>query len=139
MSKLELYFNLILKYADIYKPAKYNTKYSNKYYLKHIFDALETVVSYKSLMKLKSIKSSYEFHYKTINKIHLEWSRNGVYENAYKEILKTKKCCGITTNIYIDTTLIVNKSGVEGIGFGCGQSRKKKFTSVAATCNENTF
>ena len=57
---------------QIYKPAKYNTKYYNKYYLKYIFDTLEMVISYKSLMKLKSIKSSYEFHYANeINKIHL--------------------------------------------------------------------
>ena len=95
MNLFKKYANIILKHADIYKPAKHNTKYSNKYYLTHILDVLETVVNYKSLMKLQSIKSNYEYHYKTINKKH------------------------------IDTTLIVNKCGVEGIGYGCGESRKK--------------
>ncbi len=52
MNLLKLIFNLILKYANKYKPVKYNTIYSNKYYLKYIYDALETVVSYKSLMGL---------------------------------------------------------------------------------------
>ena len=137
MNLFKKYANIILKHADIYKPAKHNTKYSNKYYLTHILDVLETVVNYKSLMKLQSIKSNYEYHYKTINKKHIEWSQNGVYENAYKEILQINNSCKITTNNYIDTTLIVNKCGVEGIGYGCGESRKKKYTSIAVVCNEN--
>jgi len=29
----KMYTDLILKYADDYKPSKYNTKYSNRYYL----------------------------------------------------------------------------------------------------------
>ena len=38
----------------------------------------------------------------------------------------------------IDGTLIINKSGIEGIGYGCGESRKKKYTSLTSICNENT-
>ena len=48
-----------------------------------------------------------------------------MYENAYKEILQINNSCKITTNNYIDTTLIVNKTGVEGIDYGRGESRKK--------------
>ena len=33
MNFSKAYTDLILKYADGYKPFKYNTKYSNKYYL----------------------------------------------------------------------------------------------------------
>ena len=137
MSFFKIYFKIILKHANIYKPTKHNTKYSNEYFLTHILDVLGTVVNYKSLMKLQSIKSNHEYHYKTINKKHIEWSQNGVYENAYKEILQINNSCKITTNNYIDTTLIVNKCGVEGIGYGCGESRKKKYTSIAVVCNEN--
>ena len=114
MKLINDYFNLILKYANKYKPAKHNSKYSNKYYLTHIYNALENVVTYKSLIKLESIKSNYIYHYKTINKKHLEWSRNNVYEKAYKKLLETNEYCEITANNYIDTTLIVNKSCVEG-------------------------
>jgi hypothetical protein len=35
-------------------------------------------------------------------------------------------------------TLIINKSGIENIGYGCGESLKKKFTSLTAVCNDNT-
>ena len=59
-----------------------------------------------------------------------------MYENAYKEILQINNYCKITTNNYIDTTLIVNKCGVEGICYGCSESRKK-YTFIAVVCNEN--
>ena len=32
----------------------------------------------------------------------------------------------ITENNYIDGTLIINKSGIEGIGYGCGESFLEK-------------
>jgi hypothetical protein len=38
MSFKNNYFDLILKYANKYKPSKHNTKYSNRYYLTHILD-----------------------------------------------------------------------------------------------------
>ena len=40
MSIKNNYFDLILKYANIYKQSKHNTKYSNTYYLTHILDVL---------------------------------------------------------------------------------------------------
>ena len=39
--------------------------------------------------------------------------------------------------MYIDGTLIINKSGIEYIGYE-GETIKKKFTSLTAICNENT-
>ena len=72
MSIKNNYFNLILKYINKYKQLKYNTKYSNKYYLTHILDVLGDVVSLKSLMKVCTISSNKIYHYKTINKMHLE-------------------------------------------------------------------
>jgi len=43
--------------------------------------------------------------YKTISKIHLEWARNKVYENAYTEYIRINKCCDITHDNFIDGTL----------------------------------
>ena len=53
MNFSKMYTDLILKYADDYKPSAYNTKYSNRYYLEHIFAVLGDVVTWKSLMKIK--------------------------------------------------------------------------------------
>ena len=45
MNFSKMYTDLILKYADDYKPSAYNTKYSNRYYLEHIFAVLGDVVT----------------------------------------------------------------------------------------------
>ena len=95
------------------------------------------MVSWKSLMNMNIVCSNRDYHYKTINKIHLEWARNGVYEKAFNRMLKKTENCNITQNNYIDGTLIINKSGIENIGYGCGESRKKKFTSLTCVCNEH--
>ena len=73
--------------------------------------------------------------YKTNSKIHIEWVRNKAYENAYTEYIRINKCCDITQDNFIDGTLIINKSGIENIGYGCGESLKKKFTSLTAVCS----
>jgi hypothetical protein len=138
MSIKDNYFDLILKYANKYKQPKHNTKYSNKYYLTHILDVLGDVVTWKSLIKVRTISSNKTYHYKTINKIHLEWSRNEVYKKAYNKMLKINNLCKLSVNNFIDGTLIINKSGIENIGYGCGESRKKKFTAITCICNENT-
>lgn len=138
MSFKNNYFDLILKYANKYKPPKHNTKYSNHYYLMHILDVLGDVVSWKSLMKVRTVCNNSKYHYKTINKIHLEWSRNNVYQKAYKKMLKTYDSCELSPSNFIDGTLIINKCGIENVGYGCGESRKKKYTSLTCICNENT-
>ena len=48
-------FDLMVRYADEYKPHKYNTKFSNTYYLTHITNVLGDIVSWKSLMKMNII------------------------------------------------------------------------------------
>jgi hypothetical protein len=137
MNFLKNYFNIILKYANKYNPSKHNTKFTNEYYLIHIMNVLSDVVTWKDLTNINSIKSNNTYHYKTINKKHLEWARNGVYVNAYNQTLKDNNI-KLTENNFIDSTLIINKSGIEGIGYGCGESRKKRFTSLTSICNDNT-
>lgn len=99
---------------------------------------LSDFVTWKSLKYSNEYASKKKYHYKTINNVHLLWSKMGIYKKAYDEITQNNSLCNITKNLYIDATLIINKSGIENIGFGCGESRKKKFTSLTAVCNENT-
>jgi hypothetical protein len=113
MNFSKMYTDLILKYADDYKPSAYNTKYSNRYYLEHIFAVLGDVVTWKSLMKIKSIDSNHVFHYKTISKKHLDWARNKVYEKAYLEYIENNKSCNITKDNFIDS----NYNKIDKINF----------------------
>ena len=45
----------------------------------NILDVLGDVVTWKSLIKVRTL---------SINKVHLEWSRNEVYKKAYNKMLK---------------------------------------------------
>jgi len=46
------------------------------------------------------------------------------------------KIMNVTKNLYIDRTLIINKHGINDVGYGCCES-KKKFSFVIIVCNEN--
>ena len=63
MSIKNNYFDLILKYANKYKQPKHNTKYSNKYYLTHIF-RLGDAITWKSLIKVRTISSNKTYHWR---------------------------------------------------------------------------
>lgn len=52
-------------------------------------------------------------------------------------MLDNNEINNITENIIIDNTLIINKYGSEEIGYGNGETRKKKYTSLTAIINEN--
>ena len=130
--------NIILKHANKICPQKYNSKYNNEYYLKHIIHVLKDVSSWKSLQNLIfNDKKMSPYHYKTINKIHIKWSKNNVYTDAFEEIKNNNNECDVTENLYIDGTLIINKHGINDVGYGCGESKKKKFSSITVVCNEN--
>ena len=130
------HINVILKYADICTPSKCNTKYSNEYYLTNIIHVLKDVVTWRSLQILK-FENKPKNHYKTISKMHRLWSKCNVYNNAFNEIINSNSKCKITNNLFIDGTLIINKNGKESIGYGCGESRKKKYTSITLVCNND--
>ena len=96
-------------------------------------------VKWSSLKKSINYKNNSKYHYKTIADIHKYWSEKKVYEQAYKEyvqknnIISDNKCI----ELLIDSTLIINKSGIESIGFGTN-CKKKKFTKLSAISNLNT-
>jgi hypothetical protein len=135
------HFNIILKYIDLLCPNKRTPKYSNEYYLTNILNLLTHVTSWRSLKKTSfykfgligndDISFSKDNHFKTINSKHIKWSKLGVYEKAYNEILgkKVDNLDGNVLNLIIDATNIINKCGIDGVGYGT-ESRKKKFTKI---------
>ena len=138
-------FDCILKHVNLKCPNKRKPKYTSQYYLTNIIDLLTDFVKWCSLIKSINYINKSTYHYKTIYDIHKLWSDNGVYENAYIEcvqkwnipkgnIPKGNKFI----ELLIDSTLIINKSGIEGIGFGSG-CRKKKFTKLTAISTLDTI
>jgi hypothetical protein len=114
------HYNTILKYINILCPNKRKPKYSNEYYLKNIISMLTKFVSWRALAESINYKNGVlrgeseetiknDNHYKTINSKHILWSKAGVYEKAYLEIMK-KKIKNInedTLKLIIDATQII--------------------------------
>ncbi len=136
------HFNTIIKYVNINCPSIRTPKYSPRYYLSNILTILGDFVTWSSLKNSRICKNKFTFHYKTISRIHRKWSKSGVYEAAYNEIIVKDDELYFTDDetkmihLFIDSTLIINKTGVEGIGYG-GETQKKKFTKITGVCNKN--
>lgn len=122
-------FGIILKYVKELCPNIKNPKYSPAYYLTNIMDILRDFVSWRSLTKSNNCINNKKNHYKCIARMHRLWCSKKVYLRAYQEIVMTDANFIInddgTLEILLDATNIINKCGVNGIGFG-GASRKKK-------------
>lgn len=130
-------FDIIIKYVNLLCPSEYNSKFSNEYFLEHIFYVLKNFVTWSSLSSAKSLLSSNKYHYKTIHKKHILWSKCDVYLHALNELLESDNIYSLTQNLYIDNTLIINKYGSEDVGYGGGACTKKKYTSLTAVINDN--
>jgi hypothetical protein len=149
------YFDIIIKYAKINCPQKRKTCYSDEYYLKLIFLVLSDFSTWRSLKysihykngelakyvnsKENMEKIKKDNHWKTIYDKHIQWGENGVYEAAYNELISDVKK-GYenkdTVKLLIDGLNVINKYGIDNIGYG-GESRKKKFTNLTIISDTN--
>jgi hypothetical protein len=143
-------FGIIIKYVKKLCPNKRTPKYTNEYYLTNILDLLDDFVSWRSLKKSINYKNGEmvdkskieiikDNHYKTICAKHNLWTIKKVYEKAYTEITKNTTNAVANKNqlqLIIDATNIINKSGVEGIGYG-SECKKKKFTKLTVISDNN--
>ena len=130
-------FDCIISHVHSKCPNKRKPKYTSEYYLTNILDVLVDFVKWSSLKKSKNYNGKNRYHYKTIADIHKLWSDSGVYKSAYEELVQKKNITTAKKNIIellIDSTLIINKTGIECIGYG-SESRKKKFTKLSALSN----
>lgn len=110
--------------------------YSTRYYLKYVLLILKGIYSWKTLIFILYDKLPY--HYKTIQAKHLEWCKLGIYKKVFNTINKVhfNKLKG-TSNLvlFIDSTSVYNKNGIENIGYG--YNPKKKETRFTAVCDNN--
>ena len=145
---LSEYKEIILKYANEYdedqKKAHINSnhpgrprEYSNITILYYVQLMLEHVTKWRSLRIIAKKKK--KGFYTTILKYFIEWSAYGVFEKAYREILRkyifdemNEETC---LELYIDGALVYNKGGIDEKGKG--ENRKKNNTKITLVCDEN--
>ena len=131
------YVNELIYFINESQSSTRTPKYTSKYYLYHILLVLTDLQKWKSLNLLFDNRN--KFHFKTIQDKHLEWSKLNIYEDAYRSLLNKYKGINFKKSanlvLFIDSTVIYNKNGVELIGYG--QNPKKKETKVSAICDKN--
>ena len=82
-------FNKIID--NKYKVTKHKKYYSNEYYLTNIFEMLNDINKWKTLIKLKSYEpvninnKVAKSHYDTIRKKFVKWSNDGIFKLAFDE------------------------------------------------------
>ena len=144
------HFDIIIKYINICCPAKRKPKYSNEYYLKNIFTLLHDVNSWRALRTTIAYKNGNlvnksdqdimkDNHFKTIWAKFKLWIDKGIFEKVEEEIRKTKVNNLENDNkldLIIDATNIINKNGIECIGYG-SENRKKQFTKLTVISDKN--
>ncbi len=132
---LSIYKCEILKVLNLKCPVKYKSKYSNEYFLDLILLVLTELQNWSSIQFI-STQSKYKYHYKTIQDKHCLWSKLNIYEEVYFNILKNYNLQNNVDTLFIDTSDIYNKNGIECIGFG-GQNKKKKKSLLSVICDKN--
>lgn len=136
----EQYIKLILKYVQMLCPNVRKPKYTSEYYLNNILDLVNDFNSWRSLKKSVNLDKRKRYHYKTIADIHRLWCQKGVYKKAFEEarnqFIDTEECQSI--DLLIDSTLIINKNGIDFVGYG-GETMKKRFTKLNIIGNKDTI
>lgn len=135
---LSIYKSEILEVLNLKCPLKYKSKYSNEYFLDLILLVLTDLQNWSSLQFICT-NSKYKYHIiknKTIQDKHCLWSKLNIYEEVYFNIMNKYNFQNNVDTLFIDTSDIYNKNGVECIGFG-GQNKKKKKSLLSAICDKN--
>ena len=134
-------FNKIID--NKYKVTKHKKYYSNEYYLTNIFEMLNDINKWKTLIKLKSYEpvninnKVAKSHYDTIRKKFVKWTNDGIFKLAFNECLNLKN---VNNNIQliIDSTFINNKYGIEEIALNT-DNKKKRSSKLSIITDEDKF
>ena len=135
--------NKIITNKYNYETKKYKRIYTNEYYLLNIFEMLNDINKWETLKKLKTynpflyngIESKY--HYKVIQNKFIKWCKDGIFKTAFDSIINTEYI-NKDIKLFIDSTFINNKYGVEDIGLNI-DNKKKRASKLSIICNENKF
>ena len=126
-----------------YKKTKHKTYYSNEYYLINIFEMLNDINKWKTLTKLKTYNpviinnKEAKSHYETIRKKFNKWSNDGIFEMGFEECINLKNI-NKSMKLYIDSSLINNKYGIEDIGLNI-DNKKKRSSKISIISDKDKF
>jgi len=122
----------ILDAADKLFLRQRRPKYSNEYLIDNILDCNLNFQSWSKYGKVLNKYLTYpKFHHKYLNEIYIKWSSLGIFESAYKNIIKENLEYNPTDiKLNTDVTCVSNMCGIEKIGIN-PEYTKKNVTKVA--------
>jgi hypothetical protein len=136
--------NILHVYKDNFDK-KYKRKYSIDYYLNLIFELLNDVNNWNSISKLKIynpiIKNNNnipKYHWKTVQNLFNKWSHDCIFKIGFDNYINKKTINVNDIDLFIDTTFINNKYGIENIGLNT-DNKKKRSTKISFLSDNDKF
>ena len=114
-----------------------------KYYLINIFEMLNDINKWETLVKLKtynpvSINNKIATtHYSTIRKKFNKWTNDGIFESAFNKCINLEKI-NKDIKLSIDASFINNKYGIEDIALNI-DNKKKRATKISLITDTEKF
>lgn len=142
---IEITKNNILKvYKDDFDK-KYKRKYTIDYYLNLMFELINDVNNWHGISKLKIYNPINKnnnhipkYHWKTVQNLFNKWSKDGIFKMGFDNYINDKTIKVNEIDLFIDTTQINNKYGVENIALNV-DNKKKKATKISFLADHDKF
>ena len=133
IKNIKKYINLDIKLKSSFNHP--NRKYKLDILLKYIIDILYTGLSFRRIQEVANNK----IHWNTIYKFFIKLQKKDIISLTYHETVKkyTNKYLNKSKNIFItDTSLIINKLGIDKIGYN-PQMPKHKTSKISLITDIN--
>jgi len=129
--------NVIIKFYKDNFEKKYKRKYTIEYYLELIFELINDINKWDAIKKLNIYKPLKKkdnkipkYHWKSIQNIYYKWCKDNIFQIAFENYINNKTINLEEIDLYIDTSFINNKYGIEGIAMNT-DNKKKKATKIS--------
>lgn len=136
-----IYDSYILEIVNKEFPEIRKKTYTNSYFLSMFKLMLSDVNSWRALENTKIYPLNSKHHYKYINQKFNIWQKSNVFKRAYINLLHNNyfKLSNIrktkSLTLFIDTTYIINKYGIESITTH-PEYKKKKVTKLSSIADK---
>jgi len=137
--------NVIIKFYKDNFEKKYKRKYTIEYYLELIFELINDINKWDAIKKLNIYKPLKKkdnkipkYHWKSIQNIYYKWCKDNIFQIAFENYINNKTINLEEIDLYIDTSFINNKYGIEGIAMNT-DNKKKKATKISILSDEDKF
>jgi hypothetical protein len=136
--------NILNFYKDNFEK-KYKRKYTIEYYINLMFELINDVNNWHSISKLKIynpiIKKNNnvpKYHWKTVQNLFNKWSHDGIFKMGFENYINKKTIKMDNIDLFLDSTFINNKYGVENVALNT-DNKKKKSTKISVLSDNDKF